>query len=178
MPLAKVHSKNLKEMISAIDDCLKAERQIPALVLMYSLMDNLSWAASGRSSANTRDQFEEWISRWLLPYLPRSNPKITPIDLYAARCALLHTGTGVSDLVKSKKAKRLMYAWGNAKTRILERTIVVTGSADGHAALHCDDLFSALRKALKTFVASADHDAQLAARLQEVASVQFENVPT
>ena len=177
MPLAKVHSKNLKDMLSSIDDCLKAERQLPALVLMYSLIDSLAWAASDQSTANTRSRFENWVSQWLLPHLPKSNPQVTATDLYAARCALLHTGTGISDLAKSKKAKRLMYAWGSAKTTLLERTIVVTGSADGYAALHCEKFFSAIRKGLKNFVASADNDPQLAARLQDAASVQYDNVP-
>jgi hypothetical protein len=176
MSLSKVHSKNLKEMVSAIDDCLKAERQLPALVLMYSLMDSLSWAASGQSSTNTRDRFEIWVSQWLLPLLPPSNPQISATDLYAARCALLHTGTGTSELVKSKKAKRLMYAWGRGTTKVLERAITVMGAVDGHAVIHCDKLFSALRKALKNFIASAENDSQLAARLQDAATVQYDNV--
>ena len=32
-----------------------------------------------------------------------------------------------------------------------------TGSAEGHAAIHCDKLFLAIRKGLKNFVASADN---------------------
>jgi hypothetical protein len=176
MPLSKVHSKNLRETLSAIDDCLKAERQLPALVLMYSLIDSLAWAASDQSVAETKIRFESWVSTWLLPHMPKSNPQITPTDLYAARCALIHTGTGISRLSKSKRAKRLLYAWGSAKTTLVERTIVVTGSADEYAVLHCEKFFRAIRKGLKNFVASADNDPQLAARLQDAASVQYDNV--
>lgn len=174
MPLAKIHSQNLREMLSAIDDCLKAERQLPALILMYSLVDGLSWAESG--DTNTKSRFEGWVTRWLLPHLPQSKPQITATDLYAARCALLHTGTGISDLVKSKKAKRIMYAWGGAKTEILERAIEVTESQAGHAAIHCSKLFTAIRKGMKGFVDSAEDDPQLKSRLQDAGSVQYDNV--
>lgn len=78
--------------------------------------------------------------------------------------------------MNAKKAKRLMYVWGKAKTTLLERAILATGSADGHAVIHCDKLFLAIRKGLKNFVASADNNPQLALRLQEAASFQYDNV--
>jgi len=177
MQLAEVHSKNLNEMLFAIGDCLKAERQIPALVLMYSFIDSLSWVASGQSTADVRGRFEGWISRWLLPNLPSSNHQVTATDLYAARCAILHSGTGVSDLSKSKRAKRILYAWGDASTEALEHTIAAQGMAHEHAALHCKALFAAIRKGLEDFVASADQDPQLAKRLQTASIVQYTYVP-
>lgn len=178
MALTRTYSKNIKEMLDAIAVCLKSERHLPALVLMYSLIDSLSWAESGQSSADTRSRFEGWVAKWVLPNLPRTIPQVTATDLYAARCALLHTGTGTSELVRSKRAKRLMYAWGKGKTEILERAIVVTGSSNEHAAIHCDKLFLAIRRGLRSFVASADNDPQLKTRLRDAASAQYENVLT
>lgn len=83
---------------------------------MYSLMDSLAWAGADRKAPNLRTRFEQWTKQWLLPLLPRSTPPLTEIDIYAARCALLHTGTGVSDLYLRGDARRFVYAWGTAKT--------------------------------------------------------------
>ncbi|WP_128003641.1 hypothetical protein [Piscinibacter defluvii] len=112
-----------------------------------------------------------------MPKLPPANPAITATDLYAARCALLHTGTGVSDLYTSGKAKRLLYAWGSGRTEVLEYAIANAVLPGAHAAIHYDALFSAVREALVDFVASADSDPELAQRLQAAEHAQYTNVP-
>ena len=38
---------------------------------------------------------------------------VSGLDLYAARCGVLHTYTMDSRLSTEGKAKRILYAWGN-----------------------------------------------------------------
>ena len=178
MPISQSHAENLMQMLEAAEDCLRARRHIPALVLLYSLVDSLAWAGANRSNPDLRTRFEHWVSRWLMPHLPPASPRITATDLYAARCAILHTGTGVSDLSKSGKAKRLMYAWGNAKTEVLEYAIAHSRIGGEHAALHYDALLVAVRLGAADFFASATSDPELASRIEEVASFQYTNVPS
>lgn len=46
-----------------------------------------------------------------------------------------------------------------------------------HVAMHYDDLFNALRKATENFLAAADGDNVLAARLEEASSFQYISIP-
>lgn len=176
MPLSVPYMKNLLDMIEAIEQCIQARRHVPAMVLMYALMDSLAWAGADRKSPNLRARFEQWVKRWLLPNLPPSNPPITETDLYAARCGILHTGTGVSELYLRGEAKRFLYAWGTGRADVLEYAIATELPA-GHVALHYGALFIALRQALVNFTASAEHDAVLRSRLQEASSFQYTSVP-
>lgn len=66
----------------------------------------------------------------------------TAIDLYAARCAVLHTLTSESDLSSQGIARRVAYSWGTAAvgnlkevTKILKKDVV---------SIHINDLNEAL----------------------------------
>src|SRR5690349_17875223 len=77
---------------------------MPALCLTYSFIDTLGWAASEKTPQNVGARFEDWVNRWLLPSLREHTTEVCAIDLYAARCAVLHTLTSESDLrAKGKK---------------------------------------------------------------------------
>src|ERR1700722_11320118 len=95
---------NYAEVLSAIERCLEGRLHLPALMLMYSTIDTLAWVAADKRVNNQRARFEDWARRWLLP---SSKLKCSPTDLYAARCAILHTLTYEADLTKSGKAKRI-----------------------------------------------------------------------
>ena len=147
------------------------------MVLVYSLIDSMAWVAEPRST-NLRTRFENWVSRWLAPRLPVSTPPVSPTDLYGARCALLHTGTGVSDLFKSGKARRVLYAWGNANVKLLEYAIATGAVPSNHVALHCDHFLIATRLAVADFMDEAEKDPVLAGRLKAAAQLQYTNVPS
>jgi hypothetical protein len=165
------------DMVLASDECLTAKRHVPALVLIYSLVDGMSWAGADLSSGDIRGRFESWVDRWVIPRLPVANPPITATDLYAARCAILHTGTGVSDLSKKGKAKRLMYAWGTATTEPLEYAISGSGLSNEHAALHYDALLAAVRHGVAYYFEAGEVDPVVAAQLERAASYHYANVP-
>jgi hypothetical protein len=169
--------KYVADMVLAAEECLKTKRLVPALVLIYSLIDGMSWAAADLSSSEIRGRFESWVTRWVVPRLPASNPQVTATDLYAARCAILHSGTGVSDLSKKGKARRLMYAWGTATTEALEYAISQTGLADEHAALHYESLLTAVRHGVADYFEAGEVDPIVAAQLERAASYHYANVP-
>jgi hypothetical protein len=177
MPLTEPHTKNLRDMLEAAEDAIVKRRHVPAMVLMYSLVDSLAWAGADRKAAPNLRRFETWAKRWLLPLLPSSTPAITETDLYAARCGVLHTGTGVSDLYLSGKARRILYAWGTGEVGILEYAIASTDVLKNHVALHYDDFFRAIRGALDNFLAAAENDPVLKSRLEEASSFQYVSIP-
>ncbi len=175
MSIHPAHGQNILDMLSVAESSLQDGKIIPTLVLTYSLIDSMSWVAQPQSP-NLRDRFEAWAAKWLLPKMSQTTPTITVTDLYAARCALLHTGTGVSDLYKAKKARRFLYSWGKADVRVLEYAIASGAVPRDHVAMHCDDFLSAVRIAVADFIESADTDQVLAKRLESAANLGYTNL--
>ncbi|MEQ1525796.1 MAG: hypothetical protein ABL911_03490 [Gallionella sp.] len=146
---------------------------MPALVLIYSLIDSIAWAAAKNRNAGVRNNFEQWVTEWLLPEL---SANLTATDLYAARCAVLHTLTGTSDLFSKGAAKRIIYAWGAASADILQSAITDCSLTTNHIAIHYDDLHGSLNKAINNFFTFADSNPILFARLEDAAQKHYANI--
>lgn len=95
--------KNLAQMVIGARACLDRDLPMPALVLIYSLIDSFAWAVDPKE-ANTRTRFENWLTKYVYPASPLP---CTPTELYAARCAVLHTLTSKGHLHIKGKSGRL-----------------------------------------------------------------------
>jgi hypothetical protein len=168
--------KNIGDMLLAAERCKGLRQHMPALALVYSLIDSLAWAAADRRDESVRKRFEAWVTEWLIPHLSVEVPEISPTDLYAARCAVLHTLTSESDLSRTGKAKRVMYAWGTAEPEVL-RAAIREGNLSNHVAMHFDDLFASLWSAVEAFLESANDDEVLAKKLDEAAGRHYLSIP-
>jgi hypothetical protein len=85
-----------------MDLCLGEALVIPALALPYSGIDVLGFLAPTEPRA-TRQTFIRWADAYLAAFLNRKG--IGGIDLYSARCGVLHTGQAPSDLVDLGEAR-------------------------------------------------------------------------
>lgn len=94
------------ETVDAISHLVRADRWLQALVLLYSAIDTLAWSNRNEGDV-TRSDFCRWVSVYMDPG-PQLN--CTPDDLYAARCALLHSGAAQSKLSREGNASELWYA--------------------------------------------------------------------
>ena len=159
----------------AIEYCVSANLIMPALVLIYSTIDTLAWAASDKRIKNTRSRFEDWVAKWLLPQGPLA---CSPSDLYGARCAVLHTLTFESDLSRARKVRDVMYAWGNANVSDMQASIQRMGAADKSVGVHVSELFNCLRAGATRMLSEADKDAELGARLKKAAEMHYEWMET
>jgi hypothetical protein len=74
--------------------------------------------------------------------------------LWAARCAVLHTYTTISDLSRAGKARQIQYYHGNPSKPELANFIRYTNQLDdgGHVAVHLGDFGVAFSRALIAFV--------------------------
>jgi hypothetical protein len=107
----QVLEENVLKHFCAIDLCLENALLMPALVLIYNGID--TFASLSRESTQekaTRKEFIEWCEKYLLPI---NNLKCNGLDLYAARCGILHTYTAVSDLSKRGNAVEILYCLGD-----------------------------------------------------------------
>lgn len=97
-----------------------------ALVVLYAAIDNLAWLGS-EGDEITGKTFIEWVERYMVPGSPLP---CNGMELYAARCALLHTGTAESRLSRRRAARQIWY-YGSGRSQeflnqeITDRTDVV-----------------------------------------------------
>jgi hypothetical protein len=138
---------------------------MPALILIYSLIDSLAWASADKASRNVRANFEDWVTKWVLP---QGSLDCTSVDLYAARCGLLHTLTADADLTKNGSARRISYAFGTANAATLRRMLDDLGEKDMRA-VQVESLLGAVTEGMADFLEFADKDTALSSRLRDAA---------
>jgi hypothetical protein len=128
---------NLESLFDTIRDCIDRERLIPGLMLLYSGIDVLSSLERPPGEA-VRSSFVRWAERYVL----RRNPLggCTALELYAARCGLVHTLTANSAFSDDGNARKIYYAWGNADPQRLMETAVAIQRPD-MVVLHVLELF-------------------------------------
>jgi hypothetical protein len=98
-----------------------------------------------------------WVDKYLLPH---SGLWATSADLYAARCAVLHSYTFESRLSRSGQARQIFYTWGEADHTDLQ--LAVEQGGYNAVAVHIDWLFEAFIDAIHRFESTIDKDPQLA----------------
>ena len=102
----------MKAHVAAIKTCIASKLTHPALVLIYTGIDFV--ASINRPAFKTDVDRQDFIS-WVDNFMDCSRLGVNGLDLYAARCGVVHTYSPDSKLSRDGKAKRIMYAWGNKK---------------------------------------------------------------
>ncbi len=170
-------ARNLLDCLDAVRECLDRRQLLPALMLIYALIDAIAWSASAKQRNTTEATFVDWVERWLLPDLLAAGIDVTGRDLFAARCGVLHRMAPDSDLAARGAARKIAYAWGHGRVEILRDALQEVG-ASNVVALHVEDLFSALIAGVQRFSEHADTDPDLSRRLHVATSAQFAIIPT
>jgi hypothetical protein len=126
---------DLAHLDDAVGICLQKKHILPALVLLYAGIDIVA-SLECQLSDGTKASFVRWVERYLLPAKPMG---CTALELYSARCAILHTYTADSDLSKRGQARKVYYAWGTASSGSLQESARRLDKTDV-VALHVDDI--------------------------------------
>ena len=118
------------------------------LVLIYSFIDSagLLDAPSSQSRA-TGESFKNWVKKYITSD-PQTN--FNEVDLWSARCAVLHTFTSQSDLSNSGNAKELHYFSGPNDSSEAQAFISQIKTMQ-HIPVHIDGLYQTLLKAIEKF---------------------------
>jgi hypothetical protein len=137
-----------KDILEAIKICLKNGKDNPSLILLYSGIDIMAWLDLPQDRIETtRDDFISWVDKYLLP---ESGLECTAIDLYAARCGILHSYSFFSRLSKIKKAKKIYYSTGKANNEFLKNRIP---DGENAVAVHIAELYVAFKIGTERFEA-------------------------
>jgi hypothetical protein len=105
-----------------------------------------------RTPAEGRTAFVRWVNENMLKVHPLP---CTALELYAARCGILHTFTAASDLSREGKVRMVVYAWGNAKAEDLDEASRRLGRTD--VAVHVRDLVDCIREELAIYLEELLH---------------------
>jgi len=105
----------LDEHCRAIETCLQRDLVLPAVVLVYTVIDSLAFLARPTEEVRTGPDYESWVREYLLdgPDGHAGAPEKTARDLYGARCAILDTTTAESNLTAhpdpARRAREVYY---------------------------------------------------------------------
>jgi hypothetical protein len=160
------------EIIIAIDYCLSEKLILPALILIYTAIDSVSWIASDDENQKVRERFQIWVNTWMLQKYPLS---CTAEELYAARCGILHTLTPDSDLSEKKGINRIMYAWGNALQTDLDTSIKLL-EYPRYVAVHVNDIFLSFKNGFADYLQTLETDKVKKELFYEKANKHFVNM--
>jgi hypothetical protein len=151
----------VRELIDSLEDAFKKERDFAALILLYAEMDFISSLSRPVSQPDTNEGvFEDWVARYMLP---DSNLKCKAVDIYAARCGVLHTLSVASKKSRSGIAKTLGYAYKRDEVNKLQS--IADSKGQGVVVVSMPDYREAFYKGICRFLEQMKIDADLNARV-------------
>jgi len=163
----KTFERHMDTLFAAIDSCEANRFILPALMLIYSGIDIVA-SLERRKGEGTKASFTRWVDKYLLKTV--SLP-CTSLELYAARCGILHALTPESDLSRKGKARKVLYAWGTGKAPALQEAGKRLGY--DYPVIHLSQLKQAFRKGVDLFLKEASQDRERVKRISEGAGPWF-----
>ena len=170
------------ERLTAIGYCLEQGWTLSGLVMLYAAIDTMSclYAPAGEEFV-TREHFLTWVDDFMVNCEEHLSsrlfkktegvrlqiPKLgcTSLELYSARCGLVHTYHAESKLVK-RGVRRLYYVVGEVRPEDAIATIRPDLQA-GCTVLHAGELFRLFVQAINVFKDAVYNDTDLHARVEE-----------
>lgn len=137
--------------VRAIRVCLDSNLPEAAITLIYAGIDTIGLlnAPEGHLDA-TRESFLNWSETYLIPLLHTiDGDRVTGIDLYAARCGILHISSPISKLARENNAREIWYQF-RAETG--GHPFAVPNRRELPLLIELEDLEHAFRQACKTFL--------------------------
>ena len=159
------------ELLAGAERCLSDKQTLAALVLIYASIDIMG-SLERAEGEGTRKSFIRWADAYLLP---RDSLPCTSLELYAARCGVLHTLTADADLTREGKARRILYSWGTAQadelrevSRRLKKDVV---------SIHIGDLRQAVVDGVAAYRRDLEHDSARRAAVERQVAQWFTFLP-
>lgn len=112
------------ETADAVVCLVKFNHCLQGLVVLYSAIDTLAWARRNDGDV-TRADFCDWVSAYMDP---PAGLGCTSEDLYAARCALLHSSSTESKMSRAGQASELWYVTSPYSASAMQSIVQRVGS--------------------------------------------------
>lgn len=162
-------NRNLEQLCKAIELCIKEKLISPSLILLYSAIDITAWIAMDEPS--TKERFIGWVETYLLPM---KKIRCTAMELYAARCGLVHRFSADANLIERGEGniRRIMYAWGNSNVSSLQEMIEL-GKLLEYVPVKVEELFEAYCLGLRALQEDLSKDPIKASKVYDKAGRFF-----
>ncbi len=158
----------LNQRLKAIKVCLDSSYAEAALAPLYSAIDTLAFLGAPASTQfSTKQDFIAWCDRYIVPSLGATSGA-TGIDLYGARCGVLHTSSAASALGQQGKAREVWYQF-KGRTGVN----LMTNTPQPALLLDMEILVSAFEKGSRAFLADLEGDQPRLAIAQQRAQQFF-----
>jgi len=164
-------SHHMFALLESIDYCISKQYVLPCLTLLYSGIDIVA-SLEARPNEPVNKSFTRWVKKYLLKH---GAFQCNAIDLYAARCGVVHTFTPESDLSRKGKARQIAYAWGDADVSKLNKASDILGRKDV-VSVHLHDLVVAFRHSIVAYLEEIDSSPAKQQLFEKAAGLWF--VPT
>jgi hypothetical protein len=133
--------------------CLRQHGHIePTLLLLYAAIDTMAWLSVPEEESTGRD-FQTWVDKYMLGVNRALLPDVTAVDLWGARCGLLHTGAPESRDFRKGNARKIFYTSNVEVVAELPADVVLVS---------IENLGRAFAAALTWFIADLDGNAEWA----------------
>ena len=168
----KAFNKNINDLLQSIDLCFRNQFLLSGLTLLYSTLDIMAWLSQPQSQTDVqRDDFIRWVDKYLLP---NTRLSCNVIDLYAARCSIVHSYSAESKLSRNGVARPICYTSGNKDPKRLQDDL---NSVEYNAVvIHIDTLFNALKNSIDDFRKDINSNIELAERVFGRSETKFYSI--
>lgn len=170
--MSALNKSTFAKMFEAADLCRERALDVPMLVLIYTVLDTLAWALYGDKVKEVRQRFTSLCDAHILP---GSTIQCTALELYAARCSILHTLGWESELSKLGKVRSIFYSFGTDDPTIAQAALELTNPGE-FISVRADDLLTAAKNAVAEVAKLAPTDTELAQRLSVAAGKQYRSL--
>lgn len=145
-------------MLRGIEAALGAQCMVSAVTLCYATIDAVSALSRPENQRDTnRTIFVDWINSYLLP---ATGLDCVAIDLYGARCGVLHTYRPDSGLSAAAEARPIFYQWRDGPPAAYERNLPANA-----VVVNVESLVQAVRTGAEKFAAAERANRQLSERI-------------
>jgi len=140
---------------------------LPALTLLYTGIDVMASLEAPKGEA-INVYFQRWVNDYLLKAVPLS---CSSLELWGARCAILHTFTAESNYSQRGQAKEVYYAHSGAQAADLA---AVNAHLNRNAiVITIEDLMTGFYQAVLRYLIDVDNDPKRKAIVEAQAGLWF-----
>jgi len=164
--------RQVSDLLHAIRLCFDKGLVLPGLTLLYAGIDAMAWLSKPQETDHVGDSFQQWVKAYMLNSYKGEigTADQLALDLYGARCAVLHAQIAESVLSRKAKAREVHYRHADGTG-----LVPVEGFSSPQLNIYLDP--AALQK---SFVAAVDRfrsaiasDSDLRTRVYERAAKYF-----
>ncbi|PTR27884.1 hypothetical protein [Pseudomonas sp. GV085] len=179
MPIPSAVWNTIESDMRAVTVLTQSGCDTHALALVFSSIDKMAWLSSANID-HTRSDFTRWVDDYLLS---AGSISLDAIDLYAARCGFLHTGSSESKLFRDGKAKQIFYSVGPRRPQgeilaeVHAKLPKLGLTPDDVVIVQCIELLEQWVAAMERFTDAIKADTSLEAHTKERAELQLAVFP-